>query len=154
MSRRSPLVLLAALAALGCRQNNDPEGARLLFAKVTEGPGYRSWSRAPGYSSRKPSFTVHADAVEIFVSPEISSALAGPTPVLQWPLGSIIVEEGYADGDLSVVAVVQKGERGWYWAEYDRDGDPLYSGHPTYCLHCHDKRKDYSDWVYSFELPR
>ena len=96
----------------------------------------------------------HADAVEVFVSPEIGDALAGPTPVLQWPVGSVIVEEGYSDGNLSLVAVIEKHAEGWFWAEFDRDGAPLYSGHPPYCLHCHDKRKDYSDWVYSFELPR
>ena len=39
-------------------------------------------------------------------------------------------------------------------AEYDGDGDALFSGQPKVCVNCHDNRESYSDWVYSFELPR
>ena len=49
-------------------------------------------------------------------------------------------------------------DRTWTWAEYDADGEPLWSGKPgnppSICVDCHDNRKDYSDWVYSIELPR
>jgi len=144
----------AAVAVAGCAQNDDPEGAKQLYAKINEGAGFRSWRRAPGFPARKPSFTAHSDAVEIFVSPQVSAALDGPTPITSWPDGSIIVKEGFTGDTRKLVAVMEKRAGGWYWAEYDGDGDALYSGEPKVCVDCHDNRQSYSDWVYSFELPR
>jgi hypothetical protein len=153
--RRSivPLLLVATLA--GCRQNDDPEGAKQLWAKINEEPGFRSWRPAPGFSEPKPSFTAHADVVRIYVNESIATALDGPSAIVEWPVGSIVVKEGFSrDGSLSVVAVMEKRADGWYWAEYDDEGEPLYSGKPRACVDCHDNRRSYSDWVYAFELPR
>ncbi len=156
--RRCAVVLLVAsgslAAAPGCRQDDDPDGARRLFAKIVERPGFRAWPRAPGYPARAPSFTSHADAVEVFVNDAMSRALAGPNAIVAWPEGSIVVKEGYRGGDRALVAVMEKRADGWFWAEYDANGEPLYSGRPDVCLDCHAHREDYSDWVYAFELPR
>ncbi|MBX3215908.1 MAG: cytochrome P460 family protein [Labilithrix sp.] len=145
---------LALLVPTSCTQNDDPEGAKQLYAKITAGDGFRSWERAPGYATRQPSFTAHADAVDVYVSPEIAAALGGPAPITRWPDGSIVVKEGYRGDERALVAVMEKREGRWYWAEYDGDGDALFSGEPKVCVGCHDKRQSYSDWVYSFELPR
>ena len=145
----SSIVLLA-----GCRQNDDPDGARALYAKVSEGAGFRAWRRAPGFAERKPSFTAHSSDVEIFVNEPIATALDGPSPVTTWPVGSIVVKEGFRGGERQIVAMMEKREDGWYWAETDGEGSPLYSGRPEVCVDCHDNRASYSDWVYSFELPR
>lgn len=147
-------LVLAVGSLIGCRQNDDPEGARQLYAKVTEGAGYRAWARAPGFPSRKPSFTAHQDAVEIFVNEAIANALAGPALVRSWPVGSIVVKEGYDGDDLALVAIMEKRDDGWFWVETDGDGEPLYSGRPDVCIDCHDNRAAHSDWLYSFELPR
>jgi hypothetical protein len=92
------------------------------------------------------------------VSPEIERALAGPSPVREWPVGSVIVKEGFSslrsDARRSIVAAMKKNPDGWFWAEYDDEGDALYSGRPRVCVDCHDRRAAYSDWVYAFELPR
>jgi len=145
----------AALTAACGGQDQDPEGARALWTKIHTGSGFRSWARAPGYASRQPSFTAHARQVEVFVSPEVASTLAGPSSATSWPVGSIIVKEGFdSSGDRSIVAVMEKRPSGWYWAEYDDDGGSLFSGTPPVCLDCHGARKSYSDWVYTFELPR
>ncbi|MBX3261648.1 MAG: cytochrome P460 family protein [Labilithrix sp.] len=156
MPRRVPSfgLAVALLAPAACTQNDDPEGARQLYAKITAGAGFRAWERAPGYATRQPSFTAHADAVEVFVSPEIADALGGPTPITRWPDGSIVVKEGFRGDTRAIVAVMEKRAGRWYWAEYDGDGDTLFSGEPKVCVGCHDKRQSYSDWVYSFELPR
>src|SRR5262249_36933858 len=131
-----------------------PDGAKALFARVNQGAGFQAWDRAPGYPSRRPSFTAHSDEVEIFIDPTISKALAGPNEVSSWPVGSTIVKEGF-DGDArSLVAIMEKRADGWYWAEYNGDGDPLYSGHPKTCTDCHQHRATYSDFVYSFEFPK
>lgn len=160
LARLRSVVALGALAAVACGQDDDPEGARALWDKVNAGAGFASWSRAPGYGARKPSFTAHASAVEIFVSPEVSAALASTskdTPVTAWPVGSILVKEGFSSvtgGSRKLVAIMEKRTDGWFWAEYDDSGTPTYSGHPSVCVACHAHRKSYSDWVYSFELPR
>lgn len=155
---RRVLLALTALATMlaACTQNDDPEGAKQLYAKVNEGAGFKAWQRAPGFPSRKPSFTAHSDEVEIWVNPTITAALAGPEPIRSWPVGSIIVKEGFTprSNGRSLVAIMEKRADGWYWAEYSGDGDPLYSGKPTTCTECHNNRAGYSDWVYAFELPK
>jgi hypothetical protein len=155
-----PLFLAAtlALSALACGQDDDPEGARVLWEKINAGPGFRSWPRAPGYATRRPSFTAHKDAVEIFVSAEIARTLQPEAPPAelprQWPLGSVIVKEGYSGGSRKIVAAMEKRADGWFWAEYDDGGGSLFSGRPSGCVDCHGHRESYSDWVYAFELPR
>jgi hypothetical protein len=148
---------VVAIVLGACGQDDDPEGARALWEKINAAPGFRSWQRAPGYPTRKPSFTAHAGAVEIWVNKELSGALTTSAAVAAWPVGSIVVKEGFArtTGDArKLVAVMEKRPDGWFWAEYDDDGEPKYSGRPGVCVDCHDNRKNYSDWVYSFELPR
>jgi hypothetical protein len=150
------LVLVAALAA--CRDDQDPVGAADLWSRIHEEGGFRGWQRAPGFATRKASFTAHSNAVEIFVSAGIAETLTGPAPATAWPLGSIVVKEGFKghepDAARAIVAVMEKREDGWYWAEYDGEGGVLFSGRPRICVDCHDARASYSDWVYSFELPR
>jgi Cytochrome P460 len=149
------LAFAMSLLASACRDDQDPAGARALWSQINAGGTFRAWRRAPGYPERMPSFTAHADAVEIFVSPEVSDALDGPAPVAEWPLGSIIVKEGFArSGSRKIVAVMEKRADGWFWAEYDDGGEALFSGKPSVCVECHDNRREYADWVYSFERPR
>lgn len=127
---------------------------------MNAGAGFGAWQRAPGYGTRKPSFTAHASAVEIFVSPEVTTALTTPSSMIAlgaWPVGSIIVKEGFSSvtgGSRKSVAIMEKRADGWFWAEYDDGGQSTFSGHPSVCVDCHAHRKSYSDWVYSFELPR
>ena len=102
------LVGLSITLLVACRQNDDPEGARALYAKVTEGDGFRAWRRAPGFPERKPSFTAHSSEVEIFVNEPVATALDGPSPVIEWPVGSIVVKEGFRGGDRQIVAMMEK----------------------------------------------
>ena len=159
LARLAPAVLALALVMAACGQDDDPEGARVLWAKVNAGEGFRSWARAPGFATRKPSFTLHANAVEIFVNDDVAKALSTPRAELltEWPVGSIIVKEGFSSDSRDsrkLVAIMEKRADGWFWAEYDGGGDSIYSGRPSVCTDCHDNRKGYSDWVYAFELPR
>jgi hypothetical protein len=160
MVRRALVVsLFASLAGLvACRDDQDPAGAAELWQRIHEGEGFQSWRRAPGFSTRKASFTAHSNAVEIFVSPEIATTLDGPEPARAWPVGSMVVKEGFKGGSddaaRAIVAVMEKRPDGWYWAEYDDEGGVLFSGRPRICVDCHENRASHSDWVYSFELPR
>jgi hypothetical protein len=151
--------LLAFLLLIGCRQNDDPDGAKALYAKANEGAGFRAppWRRAPDFPERKPSFTAHSREVEIWVNEPMVKALDGAEPIKEWPVGSIVVKEGFRGGDRQLVAIMEKRADGWHWAEMDGEGEPLWSaanGKPEVCVECHDNRAKYSDWVYSFEFPR
>ena len=67
------------------------------------------------------------------------------------------MKEGFSSvtgGSRKSVAIMEKRADGWFWAEYDDGGTSTYSGHPSVCVDCHAHRTSYSDWVYSFELPR
>jgi hypothetical protein len=140
-----------AAMALSCRDNQDATGARSLLNEVREAE-YRSWERAPGYEQRRASRAPHSDAVDIYVNSVVSEMLADrETPHGDmWPIGSIIVKDGFAGGGLELVAIMAKREEGWFWAEYDADGDPFYSGKPDVCLDCH---RSGADFVRAFPLP-
>lgn len=150
--------MFAALAAgfgFACgKDDQDPAQAKRIWGEINAGAGFRAWARAPGYAGRRPSFTSHSDAVEIFVSKEVEEALRARTPIRAWPKGSTIVKEGFSGSTRKLVAVMRKNDGGWFWAEYDDGGESLFSGAPKVCTDCHEHRKDYSDWVYSFEFPR
>lgn len=144
-----PLALLGAL--VGCKDNQDPDGADALWDRIhTE--GYRTWARAPGYATRKASFTAHARAVDIYVNPTIAQALEAQAPLRAWPEGSMVVKDGFSkDGDLAIVAVMEKRSDGWYWVEFDGEGEPLFSGRPRVCIDCH--ARSAHDFTWGFGLP-
>lgn len=148
-------VLLGLL--VGCRQNDDPDGSKALYTKVNEGAGFRSWRRAPEFPARKASFTAHSREVEIFVNEPMAKALDGPAAITEWPVGSIVVKEGFSGDKRQLVAIMEKRQGGWYWTELDGDGEPLWSapdGKTEICVKCHEDRAKYSDWVFSVEFPR
>jgi hypothetical protein len=136
------------LAALGCGDNQDPDGAQALWQQVHT-LDYRSWQRAPGYAQRRDSNAPHSDAVDIFVNDVVQRALdAGP--LSSWPVGSLVVKDGWSGDTLELVAVMEKRSSGWYWAEYDGSGDPAYSGTPSLCISCHESG---ADFVRAFGFP-
>src|SRR5262245_36675306 len=126
--RPRPLLLAVPLLFVlaGCGDDQDPEGARMLWERIHE-EDYQSWQRAPGYESRVQSNAPHGDEVEIFLNPVIADVVFGTMAASEWPVGSLIVKNGY-EGELSLVAVMEKRDSGWYWAEYDADAD----GEATY----------------------
>lgn len=143
------LVAILASAYSGCGDNQDPEGASELW-QALQLSEYRTWERAPGYPARQPSGAPHGNAVDIFINQTAAQAVVSPSTMSQWPTGTVIVKDGYDDGELELVAVMEKRLTGWYWAEYDGEGEALYSGKPDLCLDCHQSG---SDFVRAFPLP-
>src|SRR5689334_18721399 len=92
------LVLPVVLVAAACGgQDDDPDGAKALWGKINAAPGFQTWARAPNYATRTASHTAHGRFVDIYVSKEMSAALASPTPgVSTWPVGSILVKDSYS----------------------------------------------------------
>jgi len=142
--------LALALALLfACGDDQDPEGAAIFWDQI-QAADYRSWARAPGWEEpRSPSRAAHGDSVDIFVNDVVEGALATPG-LREWPVGSVIVKDGYEGGDLCFVAGMEKRDDGWFWVEYNGDGDTLYSGEPTICTGCHTLGDDF---VRGFFLP-
>lgn len=148
-SLSTALVLLACALLGACGDNQDDAGARALLARV-RADGYRSWDRAPGYESRRASSAPHSEDVDIYVNDRVAEVLALGEPTTAWPEGSVIVKDGFDGSELELIAIMEKRADGWYWAEYDSDGDPDYSGHPEICTDCHQSG---SDAVRAFRLP-
>jgi hypothetical protein len=146
--------IVLAVLLVGCRQNDDPDGARTLYANATA----QATTRAPGWPERRASFTAHSREVEVFVNDVVMKTFdEGAPAIAEWPVGSIVRKDGYSGGEKKIVAVMEKRADGWHWAELDADGEPLWSaanGKPDICVECHDNRAKYSDWIYSFEFPR
>lgn len=138
-----------ALSLAACADNQDDAGARALLAKVRE-QGYRNWDRAPGYEARRSTSAPHANSVDIYVNDLVEEVLETATSATSWLEGSIIVKDGFSGSDLQLIAIMERRSDGWYWAEYDDDGDPDYSGRPEVCIDCHRRG---SDLVRAFALP-
>jgi hypothetical protein len=146
---RALSILLVVAMLAGCGDDQDPDGARELWTRI-HAEGYRGWTRAPGYESRRPSSAAHGDSVDIYVNRVIASSLAAGQPLSAWPDGSLIVKDGFDGGDLDLVAVMEKRGSAWFWAEYGADGSAHYSGSPDVCTGCHASG---SDFVRAFSLP-
>jgi hypothetical protein len=145
---RSWVYGVALLVCAGCR-NQDEDGAIALWESFQDAD-YHSWARAPGFPGLTPSTASHGDAVEIFVNDVIAEALTAGEPLTRWPDGALIVKDGFRDGEPHIVAAMEKRGDEWFWAEYEPDGEVLFSGSPGVCTRCHDAGDDY---VRAFGLP-
>jgi len=151
MITRQMLGAAAAVAALlaACGDNQDDSGARELLSRV-RADQYRTWDRAPGWETRRDSSAPHSEQVDIYVNDRVAEVLALAEPLEGWPEDSIIVKDGFDGSDLEIIAIMEKRSSGWFWAEYDSEGDPDYSGQPAICIDCHQSG---SDDVRAFRLP-
>ena len=142
-------LFVVSLAAVACGDDQDPEGAAELWNRI-HAEKYSSWARAPGFEQRRASAAAHGNAVDIYVNRVVVEALAG-SPLAAWPKGSLIVKDGFDDADFELVAAMEKRDDGWFWAEWDNEGDAMYSGRPSLCIDCHASG---SDLVRAFALPK
>ena len=143
------LLLLTVGPGAGCGDDQDPEGARALWRQI-HALEYRQWQRAPGYERRRSSDAPHGGAVDIYINDVVAEALAAGEPLSEWPVGAMIVKDGFDGSDLELVAAMDKREDGWFWAEWDDEGDADYSGRPDTCTDCH---RSGDDHVRAFVFP-
>jgi len=151
MNPRAALAALAVSAVLlaGCGDDQDPAGAAMLWNRI-HNDNYRTWTRAPGFPGRRDSDTLHSDQVEIYVNTVVADALAAGRPLTSWPVGSLIVKDGWDSDGLALVAAMERRSTGWYWAEWRPTGSAIYSGAPSICIDCHASGQD---GVRAFPLP-
>jgi hypothetical protein len=145
----SRLALSLLLVVVSCGDNQDDAGARALLERI-RADDYRTWDRAPGYERRRSTSAPHSDAVDIYVNHRVAEVLALGDPLEEWPVGAVVAKDGFDGSDLELIAIMEKRADGWFWAEYDDDGDPDYSGRPELCIDCHRSGNDY---VRALRLP-
>jgi hypothetical protein len=144
------LALSAWLTACGSAPPVDGDGGRQLLTRV-QAEGYRDWSHAPGWETRKPSMKGgHGGQLDIYVNDTFAAAITAGEPVRTWPIGSTIVKEVWMSDTLRYIDILDKRSDGWYWDELDADGTILAAGHPDGCTNCHGSGVDY---VRAFDLP-
>jgi len=144
-----PALFLLSAAVAGCGDNQDPSGADELWKRIHD-EKYTSWERAAGYATKQPSSAPHGDEVVIYLNETIAAAVAGD-PLTKWPVGSLIVKDGFSGDELDLVAAMEKRDDGWYWAEWSGDGSAKFSGNPDTCTSCHESG---ADFVRAFGFPK
>lgn len=157
MKALRPLISALTVGCLcACGDNQDPEGAQELLDRIRALDYTATFAKAPGYETRRPSNTAHSEFSDIFVNPVVQNAIDEGATLTEWPLDSLIVKDGYDGSELSLIAVMEKREGGWYWAEYldpdEADGGVKFSGHPAVCIDCHAIARE-SDYTRAFALP-
>lgn len=171
------LLLLLALALTlpaACGFDQDHDGAKQRYRDFAiRERGYHDWASPPGFADKRTSHTLHSDAVRIYVSDEGAAAMQdcaayyrthpdptglgpyfripeGSAAATAWPDGTVFIKEGFDGAELAIVALMHKRDGAWFYAEYDGDGEVLFSGRPDICVDCHAGAKD--DFVFSAQL--
>lgn len=146
------LGVTTALATTGCGDDQAPDEGRALYERIMS-ENYQSFQTAPGYETRLPSQAPHSDETQIFVNGTVADVLAAGEPITEWPVGSLIVKDGYTDdGELDLIAAMDKRDDGWFWAEWldASDSETDFSGKPDKCISCHEAGDDF---VQGFAFP-
>jgi hypothetical protein len=120
--------LTLAVVATGCGDDQDPGGAQDLFDRI-QAEGYQGWAKAPGFEAPTPSSAPHGNEVVIYLNDVMVEALS-TEGLGAWPEGALIVKDGFDDGELDLIAAMEKRSGEWYWAEWDGEGESIYSGKP------------------------
>ncbi len=129
-----------------------PERAAVLLEQIIEAE-YQKWQRAPGYEERQPTQAPHGTEVDIYVNAELAVAI-GSTGRSEWPVGSIVVKDGWDGNTLTLIAAMSKDSDGWFYMETNADLKPVFFGvNAGGCATsaCHGKSG--SDAILAFDLP-
>lgn len=140
-SRRLMSIAVLSLFVSACRENAEPDEARALRDRL-EDENYLAWPRVPGFEKRRASETAHGRQVDVYWN-RIAQASAAVRPFEALAPGSVLAKEAF-DGNVRLnVAVMEKRQDGWFWAEWDNEGEVLFSGRPGICIDCHRRGEDF-----------
>ncbi len=152
MTRTTLPIIALIFSTAACGDDQNPDEGRALFERI-QSENYESFATAPGYDAPRPSQAPHSDNTQIFVNDIVASALSAGEPITEWPVGSLIVKNGYdSDNALDIIAAMDKRADGWFWAEWLDHTDPStdFSGKPDLCISCHEVGDDF---VQGFAFP-
>ena len=144
-------VLLLALSTLSaCGASEEETTSTNLWAKINK-DRYRTFSKAPEWPTRRTSdSSIHAGTAEIYANRLFQEEYCKNDSLNSWPVGTLIVKEGFDGDTVKVIAAMSKTAEGvWDFAEWDNAGAPIDSG--AKCLSCH---KSGNDYVKGFRFPQ
>ena len=135
----------------------------IAAADATLIEGYLGWTRLPEppIADLRNLGGAHAGAKRIFASPARAALVAGGSQRFPYPRGTVVVKEGRFDGDVILVAIMQKvrandaATGGWRYVEYNRAsaGEPFAQLNfpESGCAGCHinANSRQKTDWVFS-----
>jgi hypothetical protein len=130
-------LLIVSLASLlfACGDDQQPEDATALWSKI-QAAKYRGFPRPTGFETRKPSGQPHGEQVDVYFNELAATAVRSGAKT--WPEGSLFVKDGYTNGsDLDVITAMEKRKDGWFYVEWNGEGESIYSGRPSVCTKCH-----------------
>jgi hypothetical protein len=124
--------------------------------------GYLAWTRLtePPRAELRSLGGAHAGTKRIFASPSRTVLVAGGTQRFPYPRGTVVVKEGRTDGEITLVAIMEKvrandaATGGWRYAEYNRAsaGEPFAKVNfpESGCAGCHmnANTRQSTDWVF------
>ncbi|MCA9559670.1 MAG: hypothetical protein KC583_14035, partial [Myxococcales bacterium] len=97
------------------------------------------WAPMPGFDPHAPSNGPHGQTSTIYLNRILADAIADGPP---WPTDSMVLKEGWADGELVARALMHKDAGGWFYALFDADDRIVAAGVSMYCADCHDDGLD------------
>lgn len=130
--------------------------ADALRDQVRDDDYRNTYARAPGWAEvRQPSEGgPHGGFVDIYVNDVVEEALEDGRALERWPEGALIVKDGWADAagsEYEYLALMERREDGWFWAEYRGNGRLVSAGlNDSTCAGCHAAGQDS---VRAFDLP-
>lgn len=148
--RNGPMILLVVAACTEAPDDRD------LLARIRE-DGYRDWARPPGWDAplSPAAGGPHGSFLDLYVNDVMQDAITAGTAMTEWPEGSIVAKDAYTDDageNLRFIALMEKEDGKWFWAEYRDDDAVVAAGleEPT-CTGCHDAG---ADGVLAFTFPQ
>lgn len=124
--------------------------------------GYLAWTRLPKppRAELRSLGGAHAGAKRIFARPSRAELVAGGTQRFPYPRGTVVVKEGRTDGEITLVAIMEKvrandaATGGWRYAEYNRASAGEQFAKVNFpesgCAGCHmnANTRQATDWVF------
>ena len=164
-------IVLASMFVSSCEENTDeggmdPTADEVLFAQVTQGDPFTSYTLFPNADSVTSGTlngsTAHQPLVRVSMNATAFNTLRGDTLPLgsSFPNGSVVFKEIINSGQTTLYAVMRKDSanafsgNGWLWAEYYPDGRVAISveGRGNACITCHSLEEGIqNDLVRTFE---
>ncbi len=144
--------------AMGTEPVDSKTQAQELIVRLQKEKYSQNFARAPDWETPllPRAGGPHGAFLNIYVNKILEDALAKTEPLSAWPIGSLIVKDGFRDGqgaELQLVSLMEKrGEGEWFWAEYNASLNLIVAGNDlSSCTTCHSGG---SDQVLAFSLPQ
>jgi hypothetical protein len=150
------VLLVFSFFSLSFMTLKDLKDADELYERITV-LNYKKFVRAPGFEKRTQSeaemqhFFKEPLTVDIYMNEIVEEALTKDS-IEEWPVGSLLVKDGFLDDKLELISVLEKREDGWFYAEWNGEATAKTAGYAVQvCIGCHASG---DDMVRAFRFPQ